>query len=93
MNKLELIAKLQRTENLNRGQAARIVEEFFGEMTNALARDERVELRGLCSIYVKHYEAYTGRNPKTGEKVRVKAKSLPFFKAGKELRERVDIEG
>jgi len=50
----------------------------------------RVEICGLCSFYVKQYKAYTGRNPKTGEKVKIKPKKLPFFKCGKELKERVD---
>ena len=50
----------------------------------------RVEIRGLCSFFVKEYRSYTGRNPKTGEKVKIKPKKLPFFKAGKELKERVD---
>ena len=50
----------------------------------------RVEIRGLCSFYVKKYKAYAGRNPKTGEKVKIKGKKLPFFKCGKELKERVD---
>jgi integration host factor subunit beta len=59
-------------------------------MSDALARGERVEIRGLCSFYVKEYKSYTGRNPKTGEKVLIKPKKLPFFKTGKELRERVD---
>jgi integration host factor subunit beta len=49
-----------------------------------------VEIRGLCSFFVKEYRAYTGRNPKTGERVKIKPKKLPFFKAGKELKERVD---
>lgn len=93
MNKLDLIAKLQRTENLSRGQAARVVEAFFGQMTGALARDERVEIRGLCSFYVKEYGSYLGRNPKSGERVKIKPKKLPFFKSGKELRERVDRQG
>ena len=59
-------------------------------MTDALARGERVEIRGLCSFFVKGYKSYTGRNPKTGEKVTIKPKKLPFFKPGKELRARVD---
>jgi integration host factor subunit beta len=93
MNKLELIATLQKTDGLSKGQAARIVELFFDEMAITLARGDRVEIRGLCSLFVKQYEAYMGRNPKTGERVRIKPKKLPFFKAGKELRERVDTEG
>ena len=63
---------------------------FFNEMANALAKGDRVEIRGLCSFYVKEYKAYTGRNPKTGEPVKIKSKKLPFFKCGKELKDRVD---
>jgi integration host factor subunit beta len=93
MNKLELITALQKTDGLSKPHAARIVELFFDEMAATLARGDRVEIRGLCSIFVKQYEAYMGRNPKTGERVKIKPKKLPFFKAGKELRERVDVEG
>jgi integration host factor subunit beta len=59
-------------------------------MSDALATGERIELRGLCSFYVKDYPGYTGRNPKTGKKVKIKPRKLPFFKCGKELRDRVD---
>jgi integration host factor subunit beta len=59
-------------------------------MAEALVRGERVEIRGLCSFFVKKYKSYTGRNPKTGEKVSIQPKKLPFFKSGKELKERVD---
>jgi integration host factor subunit beta len=59
-------------------------------LCDILARGDRVELRGLCSFYVKEYESYVGRNPKTGEKVPIKPKKLPFFKAGKELKDRVN---
>jgi len=55
-----------------------------------MAQGERVEIRGLCSFFVKKYKAYTGRNPKTGEKVKVAPKKLPFFKVGKDLMDRVD---
>ena len=90
MNKLELIDALKNQEGLTKAEAAKVVEIFFGEMTEALAKDDRVEVRGLCSFYVKKYKAYTGRNPKTGETTMVKPKKLPFFKAGKELKNRVD---
>jgi len=90
MNKLELIEALKNQENLTKAEAAKVVEIFFGEMADALAKDERVEIRGLCSFYVKKYKGYTGRNPKTGETTMVKPKKLPFFKAGKELKDRVD---
>jgi integration host factor subunit beta len=59
-------------------------------MSEALARGDRVEIRGLCSFYVKEYKSYKGRNPKTGESVQVASKKLPFFKCGKELKKRVD---
>ena len=90
MNKLELIDLLRQEANLSKAEAAKVVEVFFDEMANALANDERVEIRGLCSFYVKEYKSYTGRNPKTGEQVKIKPKRLPFFKCGKELKERVN---
>ena len=65
---------------------------FFDTMANALQRGDRVEIRGLCSFYVKKYRAYTGRNLKTGKKVKIKTKKLPFFKCGKELEKRVDYD-
>jgi len=61
-------------------------------MEEALVKGERVEIRGLGSFKVKNYDGYTGRNPKTGEMINVAPKKLPFFKVGKELKERVDIE-
>ena len=90
MKKLELIEALKNQEGLTKSEAAKVVEIFFGEMTEALAKNDRVEVRGLCSFYVKKYKEYTGRNPKTGETTMVKPKKLPFFKAGKELKDRVD---
>jgi integration host factor subunit beta len=60
-------------------------------MSAALAEGDRVEIRGLCTFYVKEYKSYKGRNPKTGENVQVAPKRLPFFKCGKELRDRVDF--
>ena len=90
MNKLELINVLREETGLNKSEATAVVVVFFDEMSNALAKGDRVEIRGLCSFYVKKYKAYSGRNPKTGEKVKVKLKKLPFFKCGQELKERVD---
>ena len=90
MNKLELIKTLRDECQLTKNEAATIVDLFFNEMANALADGDRVEIRGRCSFYVKKYKAYAGRNPKTGEPSRVKAKKLPFFKCGKELKERLD---
>jgi len=90
MNKLELIATLKNEAELTKSEAAAVVDLFFNEMANALARGDRVEIRGLCSFYVKKYKAYAGRNPKTGERVAVASKKLPVFKCGKGLRERVN---
>jgi len=90
MNKLELIQALKESNGLSKSEAAKIVNLFFNEMANALAKGDRVEIRGLGSFYVKKYKAYAGRNPKTGEKVKIKRKKLPFFKCGKELKDRVD---
>ena len=66
------------------------MDVFFSSIANALVNGDRVEIRGLCSFYLKDYEPYIGRNPKTGKKVKIAAKKLPFFKCGKELKERVD---
>jgi integration host factor subunit beta len=90
MTKLELIDALVTETSILRSEASQIVNLFFGEISNALARGERVEIRGLCSFFPKRYEGYTGRNPKTGKPTGVKPKKLPFFKCGKELKERVD---
>ncbi len=90
MNKLELIGTFKKEADLTKSEALTITQIFFDSMADALAKGDRVEIRGLCSFYVKEYKSYTGRNPKTGEKVTVKPKKLPFFKCGKELKERVD---
>ena len=90
MNKIDLIQALKDSNHLSKSEAERIVALFFDKMAEALAKKDRVEIRGLCSFFVKKYRAYTGRNPKTGEKVEIAPKKLPFFKVGKELRDRVD---
>jgi len=90
MNRTGLSEALARESGLSKSMAEWIVESFFDNMAQTLVSGDRVEIRGLFSIYVKDYEAYTGRNPKTGEPIEVPAKKLPFFKCGKELKERVD---
>ncbi len=90
MNKLELVSALKNEANISKSDAAKVIQIFFDSMADAMAKGERVEIRGLCSFYVKNYKSYTGRNPKTGEKVVIRPKKLPFFKCGKELKERVD---
>jgi len=90
MNKLDLSAALKNEAQITKSQATAVVNRFFNEMANALVNGDRVEIRGLCSFYAKKYKSYMGRNPKTGKRVKVKAKKLPFFKPGIELKERVD---
>jgi integration host factor subunit beta len=90
MNKLELIETLKTKAGLTKNEATTVVNLFFNEMAKALANGDRVEIRGLCSFFVKKYKSYTGRNPKTGQEVNIQPKKLPFFKCGKELKERVD---
>ena len=91
MNKSDLIEGLSKSEDLTKTKAEEVVDLLFSEMTNALAAGDRVEVRGLGSFKVKSYGGYKGRNPKTGKQIKVKPKKLPFFKCGKELKERVDI--
>jgi integration host factor subunit beta len=90
MNILEITETLREKTDLTKSEAKAVVKLFFKEMSNALAKGDRVEIRGLFSFYVKKYKAYAGRNPKTGEHTRVKPKKLPFFKVGKELKDRVN---
>ena len=91
MTKSELIADLaQANPHLMTRDLELIVATIFDEITAALARGERVELRGFGAFTVKRREARTGRNPRTGEAVPVSEKAVPFFKAGKELRDRVN---
>ncbi len=93
MNKQDLIIVLRNEARLTKSEAKAVVNLFFNEMSNALANGDRVEIRGLCSFYVKKYKAYTGRNPRAGTPSEVKPKKLPVFKVGKELKERVDYQG
>ncbi|RLD97986.1 MAG: integration host factor subunit beta [Bacteroidetes bacterium] len=90
MNKADLIQTLCTTNGLSKSEATKIVSIFFEQMATTLEKGNRVEIRGLCSFYVKDYPGYTGRNPKTGDTVEIAPKKLPFFKCGKGLRERVD---
>jgi integration host factor subunit beta len=90
VNKLELIETLRDEGQISKKEAAIIVHLFFDKISDALAEGDRVEIRGLCSFFVKEYDSYEGRNPRTGKRVQVAPKRLPFFKVGKELKERVD---
>ena len=90
MNKIDLIQALKNSNHLSKSEAETVINLFFDKMSDALAQGDRVEIPGLCSFFVKKYKAYNGRNPKTGEKIKIKPKKLPFFKVGKELKDRVD---
>ena len=90
MNRADLINEFRDKANISKQEANSIVNIFFGEMSNALTKDQRVEIRGLCSLTVRQYKAYAGRNPKTGKSAKVKAKKLPFFKCGAELKKRLN---
>jgi len=92
MNKSQLIEALAQEEDLALKKAEEVVNTVFGDMEKALISGERVEIRGLGSFKVKHYDGYKGRNPKTGQIIEVTPKKLPFFKVGKELKERVDLD-
>ncbi len=92
MNKSELIDKLVDKSKLPRKRAEHVVNLVFQSMTDALAVGDRIEIRGFGSFVAKHYQARMGRNPRTGATIPVPAKRLPFFKVGKELRERVDYK-
>ena len=90
MNKSELIEAVAEKEGLSRKTAEGVVNAFFDAISDGLAESDRAEIRGLGSFKVKEYQGYTGRNPKTGRAVDVKPKRLPFFRVGKDLKERVD---
>ena len=90
MNKSNLIDALSTKENLNNKNAFEIVNLIFDGFTDALKKGGRIEIRGFGSFSVREYGGYTGRNPKTGAKTEVGAKRLPYFKVGKELKERVN---
>lgn len=90
MNKSELIAALAEELEMPINKAAAVLETILESMMAAMERGEGIEIRGFGSFEVRTYEPYTGRNPKTGDQIEVRAKKLPFFKVGKELKERVD---
>ncbi len=87
MNKSELIRSLAEERNISVEEATDIISIFFDSMKEALKNGDRVEIRGFGSFKIKEYQGYQGRNPKTGDPVQVSPKKLPFFRAGKELKE------
>jgi integration host factor subunit beta len=90
MNKSKLVETLAKSENLTIKAAEDVVNTFFKEMEKSLTNGKRIEIRGLGSFKIKQYDSYNGRNPKTGKIIKVGGKKLPFFKVGRELKERVD---
>jgi integration host factor subunit beta len=93
MTKSELIQRIaERNPHLYHRDVDRIVSTIFDEIAEALARGDRVELRGFGAFSVKQRDSRVGRNPRTGEAVPVAAKAVPFFKTGKQLRERLNVE-
>ena len=89
MNKKDLIEALKNEAGIGKKEASAEVSLLFYKMAESLANGDRVEIRGLCSFYVKEYKGCTGRNPTTGDGVEIKPKKLPFFKASKGLKEMV----
>jgi integration host factor subunit beta len=90
MNKSELIEALAEEMQIPLREASSATNTILEAMADALANGESIEIRGFGSFVVKEYGSYYGRNPKTGEKIMVKPKKLPFFKVGKELKEKVN---
>ena len=90
MNRSDIVEAMSDKLALTKGEADLVVRTVFDEMSKALAKGNRVEIRGLCSFRVKKYKAYYGKNPKTGNLFRVKPKKLPYFKCGTDLKKRVN---
>lgn len=90
MTKADLIAALEKQANITHKQAESVINIAFDAMIKSLYDDERIEIRGFGSFSNRNYKAYEGRNPKTGKIVKVPPKKVPFFKVGKELKEKVD---
>ena len=90
MTKSELIEVVAQEAGLTKGRAELVINTIFESMVEALQRGEGIEIRGFGSFTVRQYKSYEGRNPRTGEPVHVAPKRLPFFKVGKDLRERVN---
>jgi integration host factor subunit beta len=90
MNKSDLINILAEKEGLQHKEASDIVNMILDGFTDTLKKDRRIDIRGFGSFTVRHYRAYTGRNPKTGKHVKVGTKKLPFFKVGKGLKAMVN---
>jgi integration host factor subunit beta len=91
MNRSDLISQLKDEAEISKKDAEKVINTFFGAISETLASGDRVEIRGFGSFTVKKYKPYVGRNPKSGQKIKVTSKKLPFFKVGKELKGMVDL--
>ena len=92
MTKAELVEEVSRVSDLTKKHSEVIVDTVFKSIIDALHRGEKIELRGFGSFRIRHRGSRTGRNPKTGDKVKVPPKRIPYFKPGKELRELLNDE-
>jgi integration host factor subunit beta len=93
VNKSDLIEALAADQKMTIATASEIIDTILDSMTSTLVVGDNIEIRGFGSFVVKNYEPYEGRNPKTGVKIAVKPKKLPFFKVGLELKKAVDDGG
>ncbi len=93
MTKSELIEQLAQSKVISIRAAEWVIQEIFDSMSDTLIAGDRIEIRGFGSFETREYEGYTGRNPKTGLEVSVAPKKTPFFKVGKELKERIMAGG
>ena len=92
MNKSDLIEALAAKENLTDKQATDIINQILKGFTDTMKKGDKIEIRGFGIFTVREYESYKGRNPKTGKKIEVRQKKLPFFKVGKDMKGLVDSE-
>ena len=92
MTKSDLIETIAQQAGLTKDKASVVVNSIFNLMVDAMANGERIEIRNFGNFTVRQYDAYVGRNPKTGEPVYVGPKRMPFFKVGLELKRRVNRE-
>ena len=90
MTKADLINRISEQANITRVKAETVINTIFDSMVDALVKGDRIEIRGFGSFVNRQYEAYKGRNPRTGEVIEVKEKQLPFFKVGKELKDSIN---
>ncbi len=90
ITKADLINLLSEKAGITRVKAETVVNTIFDSMVEALMKDDRIEIRGFGSFVNRSYDSYQGRNPRTGEIIKVDQKKLPFFKVGKELKEEIN---